>query len=360
MLKLLRLPLLITVSAACMAPSMAINGVHQFKHAPGPLAVPLAGASVLSVLLAGGTLEGMRQDRRWSRSKACADATRKDSRAFCAEYARKQAERAAAVKIEALDRAMTRLKGELLAAAGENTGQPDDPQAASVVTALSLVGLTAEPGKVGQGLNLWFAVAIEAIAALGPFALEAIFFGGAPLTPVPAAQANIAERPASAPPAETLPSSAAQPERPAPSQDEATMMEASPRTEPLALIAPQTLAAGRKLPPGVVEFRPRRPDTRPGGDVRDFLRDYLATGPKAGAEAEAKWRGFTTGALYRARDALQVDASGKIGRSQAWTLPKRPGGGKQAANRIVRPSKSRGDEGEKQSAKRPGSDIASH
>lgn len=38
---------------ACMAPSMAINAVHQFTHTPGPLAWPLAGAAVLSVLLAG-------------------------------------------------------------------------------------------------------------------------------------------------------------------------------------------------------------------------------------------------------------------------------------------------------------------
>jgi hypothetical protein len=41
------------VALACMAPSMAVNAVHQLNHTPGPMAWPLAGAAILSVLLAG-------------------------------------------------------------------------------------------------------------------------------------------------------------------------------------------------------------------------------------------------------------------------------------------------------------------
>ena len=56
------------VALACMAPSMAINAIHQFEHTPGLMAWPLAGAAVLSVLLAGCSpfaMEAALKGRRW-------------------------------------------------------------------------------------------------------------------------------------------------------------------------------------------------------------------------------------------------------------------------------------------------------
>lgn len=43
---------LVLIALACIAPSAGINVMHQLAHTPGPLALPLAAASVLSVALA--------------------------------------------------------------------------------------------------------------------------------------------------------------------------------------------------------------------------------------------------------------------------------------------------------------------
>lgn len=324
-----------------------------------------------------GVLVAMRTDSRWTRSKSCTNATMDDSRSFCADYAQKLVARDAAAKVEELDKSIATLKGELLAATGPNVGQPDDPQAQSIVTALALIGLAAEPGKIGQGLNLWFAVAIEAIAALGPFALETILFGGARLASGAVPSVNLVDvtpRPAAVPSVET-------PALPAIDAPELRQVEAErvdtcpdPAQGLVALPPPSQPGPRRKLPPGVVELRPRdpelilrEPDTAPGGEVRDFLRDFLADGPKAGADvkAEAEHRGFSMGALYRARDALKVDTSGKIGRSQAWALNgNRPGAANRtvrpSSNRTVRPSKGRTVEPDGSASKCPGSDSATN
>jgi hypothetical protein len=67
-MKMLKAAAIVIVALMCMAPSMAVNAIHQFNHTPGPLAWPLAGAAVLSVLLAGSSpfaIQGAFQDRRW-------------------------------------------------------------------------------------------------------------------------------------------------------------------------------------------------------------------------------------------------------------------------------------------------------
>ena len=84
-------------------------------------------------------------------------------------------------------------------------------------------------------------------------------------------------------------------------------------------------APRQKFPKNVVELHPSTKDTKPGGAVRDFLREFLADGKKSATAVKqaAADRGFTTGQLYRARDALGIDTSEKIGRAQAWFLPKK-------------------------------------
>jgi hypothetical protein len=84
-------------------------------------------------------------------------------------------------------------------------------------------------------------------------------------------------------------------------------------------------APRQKLPKNVVELHPSTKDTKPGGEVRDFLREFLADGKKSGTSVKqaAAERGFTTGQLYRARAAMGIDTSEKVGRAQAWALPKK-------------------------------------
>jgi hypothetical protein len=263
MLKALRSAAVVTIALACMAPSMAVNALHQLNHTPGPLAPPLAGAAVLSVLLAGSSpfvmeaafkqrrfgvllaalaafvvcasynlasavgaastsrsetmgartadntrvtlltsqlaqaetsraalaaasgeqtpgmidnaLSALRNDARWTRSKDCAFATLPDSRTFCIEYARKLAARDAAVKVEELDGQIAALKAQLLTAAGTTAGQAADPQADTIADALALVGTDASAGKIGMGLNLWFALTIEVLGSLGPVVFASMF-----------------------------------------------------------------------------------------------------------------------------------------------------------------------------------------
>lgn len=253
------------VALGCMAPSMAINAVHQFTHTPGLMAYPLAAASVLSVLVAGCAPFAMRRAREegnaslrryaaaafvicvlynlssaigaasmarsdvagarktngaheaqlqkqlaeaeaerarraktareqtpaeveaaialltreheqaWRRSKQCVEATRDESLQLCASHAAKKAELDAAKKVEALDLRIDELRRQLLSAPSASSDEPADPQAANIANALGLIGVGAETATVGTILNLLFAVAIEAIGALGPVVLEGVW-----------------------------------------------------------------------------------------------------------------------------------------------------------------------------------------
>jgi len=148
------------------------------------------------------TLKAMRQDAKWSRSKnasgeGCEDATKEDTRAFCAEYAKKLATKNAAMKIGELDVQLDDLKRKLITATNAATSQAADPQASNVVLVLEMIGVSAEAAKVGVGLNLWFALTIEVLAALGPVVLSVLFSGSVskPSTPTE----GKAETPAPAP-----------------------------------------------------------------------------------------------------------------------------------------------------------------
>jgi hypothetical protein len=132
-------------------------------------------------------LSALRNDARWTRSKGCADATLPDSRTFCIEHAQKLAARDAAAKVAELDRDMTAIKAQLLTATGAMAGQPADPQADNIATALSLVGAVASVGKIGMSLNLWFALTIEVLGSLGPVVFASVFRQRqAPVLPPPA------------------------------------------------------------------------------------------------------------------------------------------------------------------------------
>lgn len=122
------------------------------------------------------TLKSLRNDAKWSRSIRCEDATKDDTRAFCADYANKLKMQAAATRVEVLDTEILDLKNRLIAATGAGTGQPVDAQADNIATLLSMVGISAEAAKIGITLNFWFSLTLEVLGTAGPILLSATMF----------------------------------------------------------------------------------------------------------------------------------------------------------------------------------------
>jgi len=110
-------------------------------------------------------LAGQRQDASWTATKQCTDATIPTSRMFCAKYKAREAQLAAAQKVEELDVKIDAINRQIdtLHIA---PGQVADPQASAVNFALNFLGFKAKDGDVGTGLSLWFALLIEVIASL--------------------------------------------------------------------------------------------------------------------------------------------------------------------------------------------------
>lgn len=124
------------------------------------------------------SIAAMRTDARWTRSRECSDATLPDSRTFCADYARLQGQRDAAVRAERLDADIAAIKAQLLASSSTAAmGQPIDPQADTLAAAMGSLGLHMSAVSVGRGLNLTFALVIEVLGSLGPVVFASLFRG---------------------------------------------------------------------------------------------------------------------------------------------------------------------------------------
>jgi len=75
-------------------------------------------------------IDAHRQNRRWSATKDCTNATEAESRAFCAEYFRLRAELAAATEAERLSAQIGSLQSEAVKLRENGAGQDSDPQVA--------------------------------------------------------------------------------------------------------------------------------------------------------------------------------------------------------------------------------------
>lgn len=105
-----------------------------------------------------------RQNRRWSATKECENATEPESRAFCAEYFRLRAELAAAQESERLSNQIATLQAESAKLRKNGAGQDSDPQ----VSLLSrIAGQKSEPVRLA--LVIAVAVLVEIGASLGLF-----------------------------------------------------------------------------------------------------------------------------------------------------------------------------------------------
>lgn len=109
-------------------------------------------------------LSAHRQNRRWSATNECANATEAESRAFCTEYFRLRAELAAANEFDRLTKQIASLQGEDEKLRQDGAGQDSDPQ----VSLLSrITGQNPEPVRLA--LTIAVALLVEIGASLGLF-----------------------------------------------------------------------------------------------------------------------------------------------------------------------------------------------
>lgn len=109
-------------------------------------------------------IERHKQDRRWSSTKGCADATLPESRTFCEKYFALRAEMAAGIEERRIARALDNLKSEIEKLRNAGAGQDVDPQ----VSLLSrLFGHTEN--RIRLILIIIVAVLVEIGSSLGLF-----------------------------------------------------------------------------------------------------------------------------------------------------------------------------------------------
>jgi hypothetical protein len=107
-------------------------------------------------------LRGLEQDRRWSRSNSCTEASSGDSRAFCEGYFKVKAELAAAMEAGRLEARLSSLKEEVRRLQDAGAGQAGDVQA-SLLSRLTGIGVSTAQ----MALVIAVAVLVEIGAALG-------------------------------------------------------------------------------------------------------------------------------------------------------------------------------------------------
>lgn len=152
-------------------------------------------------------LSALEQDRRWTSSKRCTEATAQDSRAFCEGYFSTKAELAAALERKRLEERLGQVQGELrsLAAAG---GREDSDAQATLLSRLTGWNVPATQ----MALAIFVAMIVEFGAALGLY----LAWGWLPdrrVRPAPAAALATAEvvAPTPAPRRRVIAASSAEP-----------------------------------------------------------------------------------------------------------------------------------------------------
>lgn len=134
-----------------------------------------AAAGEQTPAMADAALAALRQDAKWTRSKACADATRDDSRFFCAEYAQKQAVRDAAAKMTELDARIAALRAQIGAAQTASAGESEDPQADAVATTVGMIWARPALHAISVLISVQSAVVAEILPAVASLAFAMTF-----------------------------------------------------------------------------------------------------------------------------------------------------------------------------------------
>lgn len=114
-------------------------------------------------------LAGRRQDKRWTTSKECTEATQGPSREFCTGYFEEQSALATARDAVGLRARQSTLRTQVSTLQDAGAGQVSNPQVATVTRLLSWVHLDVRKDDVTFGISVFFALLIEFAAALGPY-----------------------------------------------------------------------------------------------------------------------------------------------------------------------------------------------
>jgi len=111
-------------------------------------------------------IERRKQDRRWSSTKSCTDATLPESRIFCDTYFALRAELASGVEAQRINRTIQNLKNETERLRADGAGQAADPQVSLLArlfghaesrVRLMLIVIVAILVEIGSGLGLFLA-----------------------------------------------------------------------------------------------------------------------------------------------------------------------------------------------------------
>ncbi len=109
-------------------------------------------------------LDALRQDRRWSSTRQCSDATLPKSRAFCVAYNELQAELATGRQAAKLESKIENLREKLAAASSAANLKRGDPQASLIADIMHI-----DISKIQTGLIILIATLVELGSALGMF-----------------------------------------------------------------------------------------------------------------------------------------------------------------------------------------------
>jgi hypothetical protein len=107
-------------------------------------------------------IEAAKQNPRWLPSEGCTNATIQISREFCEHYHKLQAERAAALKNEALAKRAQVVRSELAGLDGRAAGKESDPQASMIA---KIFGLDIK--QVELGLTILITLLVELGSSMG-------------------------------------------------------------------------------------------------------------------------------------------------------------------------------------------------
>lgn len=114
------------------------------------------------------TIEGLKQNRRWTSTSGCTDATASASRSFCEGFFQAKGELAAAVEGERLRRQIEGLKREVQRLRKAGAGQDTDPQVSLLSKIfgqsegffrISLIVVVALLVELGSSMGLWLSTA---------------------------------------------------------------------------------------------------------------------------------------------------------------------------------------------------------
>lgn len=135
-------------------------------------------------------LNAIKQDKRWSSSKNCEDATAQASRAFCEGYFSTRAELAASIEDQRLEQQIAALKAESDKLKAQGAGQDRDPQVSIVSRLFKL-----DENFVRNGLVIFAALLVEVGSGLGLFLAtghsEIFRSRRVPASPAPVPEANV-------------------------------------------------------------------------------------------------------------------------------------------------------------------------